>query len=99
LQKRFHRGQTKILPELENGARAMIGACALFKRSVPPHAIITSVLNATRADYIHMFRNAYEVLVQQIEVEFSLEQFSVDAAYKPSVLGEPVTEALGIIVF
>ena len=58
----------------------MIGACALFKRSVPPLAIITSVLNAAHWDHIYMFRNAYEVLVQLIEVGFSLEKFFVYAA-------------------
>ena len=39
-----------ILPELENGAGAMIGAGAVFTRSVPPHAIITAALNAAHAD-------------------------------------------------
>ena len=40
-----------------------------------------------------------EVLVQLIEVGFSLDQFFFDAAYKPSAPGVPVTEAAGLIFF
>lgn len=72
-----------------------------LRRNMAPGAcaFITAALNAAHADHIYLYRNADEVLAHLMEAGFTLEQFFVAAAYKPSAPGVPVPQAAAFIVF
>lgn len=72
-----------------------------LRRNMAPgaRAFITAALNAAHTDHIYLYRNPSEVLTQLIEVGFTLEQYFVGAAYKPSSPNLPVPEVAAFIVF
>jgi SAM-dependent methyltransferase len=62
------------------------------------HAFITAALNAAHADHVYLYRNSHEVLSHLLDAGFTLEQYFVGVAYKPSSPGVPVPEAVAFIV-
>ena len=61
-------------------------------------AFITAAINAAHTDHIYLYRNANQVLAHLNEAGFTLEQYFVGAAYKPSSPGLPIPEAVAFIV-
>ena len=72
-----------------------------LRRNMAPgaRAFITAALNAAHADHIYLYRNPNEVQAHLVDAGFTLEQFFLGAAYKPSSPGVPVPEAAAFIVF
>ena len=62
-------------------------------------AFITAAINAAHEDHIYLYRNSEEVLTHFYEAGFTLEQYFVAPAYKPSAPGVPVPEAVAFIVY
>lgn len=62
-------------------------------------AFITAAVNAAHSDHIYLYRNGGEVLEHLHEAGFTMEQYYVGAAYKPTSVGVPVPEAAAFIVY
>jgi len=66
--------------------------------NIGARAFITAAINAAHTDHIYLYRNANEVLDHLNKAGFTLEQYFVGVAYKPSARGIPVPETAAFIV-